>query len=87
MHALSCVLLSVTPWTVACQASLSMEFSRQEYWSELPFSSPCFMYAAAAAKSLQSCLTLCDPIVGRSPGSPIPGILQARTLEWLPFYV
>jgi len=37
--------------------------------------------AAAAAKSLQSCLTLCDPIDGLPPGSPIPGILQARTLE------
>ena len=39
--------------------------------------------AAAAAKWLQSCLTLCDPIDGSPPGSPIPGILQARTLEWI----
>ena len=39
--------------------------------------------AAAAAKSLQSCLTLCDPIDGSQPGSPIPGIFQARTLEWV----
>ena len=39
--------------------------------------------AAAAAKSLQSCLTLCDPIDGSPPGSPIPGILQARTMEWV----
>ena len=39
--------------------------------------------AAAAAKSLQSCLTLCDPIDCNPPGSPIPGILQARTLEWV----
>ena len=38
---------------------------------------------AAAAKSLQSCPTLCDPIHGSPPGSPIPGILQARTLEWV----
>ena len=38
--------------------------------------------AAAAAKSLQSCPTLCDPIDGSPPGSPIPGILQARTLDW-----
>jgi len=38
--------------------------------------------AAAVAKSLQSCPTLCDPIDGSPPGSPIPGILQARTLEW-----
>ena len=39
--------------------------------------------AAAAAKSLQSCSTLCDPIDGSPPGSPVPGILQARTLEWV----
>ena len=38
---------------------------------------------AAAAKSLQSCPTLCDPIDGSPPGSPAPGILQARTLEWV----
>ena len=38
---------------------------------------------AAAAKSLQSCPTLCNPIDGSPPGSPIPGILQARTLEWV----
>ena len=37
---------------------------------------------AAAAKSLQACPTLCDPIDGSPPGSPVPGILQARTLEW-----
>ena len=41
------------------------------------------LYAAAAAKSLQSCLTLCNPIDGSPPGSPILGILQARTLEWV----
>ena len=39
--------------------------------------------AAAAAKSLQSCLTLCDPIDGSPPGSPVSGIFQARTLEWV----
>ena len=39
--------------------------------------------AAAAAKSRQLCLTLCDPIDGSPPGSPVPGILQARTLEWV----
>ena len=38
--------------------------------------------AAATAKSLQLCPTLCDPIDGSPPGSPVPGILQARTLEW-----
>ena len=153
--------LFVTLWTVARQAPLSMGFSRQEYWSGLPFppsgdlpnseteltslTSPalaghlralknCFQEtpwkrcargwilvrnedregkktgsssivespwitlklktheavcylnswaAAAAAKSLQSCPTLCDPIDGSPPGSPVPGILQARTLEWV----
>ena len=39
--------------------------------------------AAAAAKSLQLCPTLCDPIDGSPPGCPVPGILQARTLEWV----
>ena len=43
----------------------------------------CPAAAAAAAKSLQSCPSLCDPIDGSPPGSPIPGILQARTLEWV----
>ena len=38
---------------------------------------------SAAAKSLQSCPTLCDPIDGSPPGSPVSGILQARTLEWV----
>ena len=41
------------------------------------------IYAAAAAKSLQSCPTLCDPTDGSPPGSPVPGILQTRTLEWV----
>ena len=41
------------------------------------------MLSAAAAKLLQSCPTLCDPIDGSSPGSAVPGILQARTLEWV----
>ena len=39
--------------------------------------------SAAAAKLFQSCPTLCDPIDGSPPGSPVPGILQARTLEWV----
>ena len=43
-----------------------------DYWS-----------SAAAAKTPQSCPTLCDPIDGSPPGSPVPGILQARTLEWI----
>ena len=47
-------------------------------WKALPFAD-----TAAAAKSLQSCPTLCDPIDGSPPGSPVPGILQTRTLEWV----
>ena len=42
--------------------------------------------AAAVAKWFQSCPTLCDPIDGSPPGSPIPGILQARTLEWVAIF-
>ena len=41
------------------------------------------LFAAAAAKLLQSCLTLTEPIDGSAPGSPVPGVLQARTLEWV----
>ena len=44
---------------------------------------PTLLVTAAAAKSLQSCPTLCDPIEGSPPGSPGPGILQARALEWV----
>ena len=51
--------------------------------SVLPTLSTPSVSAAAAAKSLQSCLTLCDPVDGSPPGSPIPGILQARILEWV----
>ena len=43
----------------------------------------CWKLKFSAAKSLQSCPTLCDPIEGSPPGFPIPGILQARTLEWV----
>ena len=50
----------------------------------LPSALYCFWWeVAAAAKSLQSCPTLCDPIDGSPSGSPVPGILQARTLEWV----
>ena len=44
-----------------------------------------FFFFAAIAKSLQSCPTLCNPIDGSPPGSPVPGILQARTLEWVAY--
>ena len=54
---------------------------REVFWPESD--SNVLVAAAAAAKSLQSCPTLCDPRDGRPPGSPVPGILQARTLEWV----
>ena len=101
------VCLFSTLWTASHQAPVSMQFSRQEYWSGWPFPTPGDLpspgikpaslasageffittppAAAAAAKSLQSCPTLCDPRDGSPPGSPVPGILQARTLEWVAF--
>ena len=53
------------------------------YWVCALHSPYCDLAAAAAAKSLQSCPTLCDPIDGSPPHSAVPGILQARTLEWV----
>ena len=53
-----------------------------EFFTTEPPGKPSFTYAAAA-KSLQSCPTLCDPIDGSLPGSSVPGILQARVLEWI----
>ena len=85
VKSLSRVRLLATPWTAAYQAPLSMGFSRQEYWTGVPLPSPISLVAAAAAaaaaKSLQSCPTLGNPIEGSQPGSPVPGILQARILE------
>ena len=62
----SCEVISLSPFTLP--KLLHLQFSSR--------------WPAAAAKSLQSCPTLCDPIDGSPPGSPVPGILQARTLEW-----
>ena len=86
VKSLSRVRLFATPWTAAHQAPLSIGFSRQEYWGGVPLPSKvnpvaAAAAAAAAAESLQPCPTLCDPIDGSPPGSPIPGILQGRTLE------
>ena len=77
----SCQTLA-TPRTAAYQAPLSKGFSRQKYWSGVPLPKV-QSAAAAAAKSLQLCPTLCDPIDSSPRGSPIPEILQARTLEWV----
>ena len=52
-------------------------------WLKVKNKTMCIWIAAAAAKLLQSCPTLCDSIDGSPPGSPVPGILQARTLEWV----
>ena len=67
---------------VAMPSSRGASQSRERtHISCLPHWQASQRYAAAAATSLQSCLTLCDPIEGSPPGSPVPGILQARTLE------
>ena len=74
----SCVRPSVTPWTAAHQAPPSMGFSRQEYWSGVPL-------VISAAKSLQSCPTLCDPIDGSPPGSRSLGFSRQEHWSGLPF--
>ena len=56
--------------------------NNNHFGNMLPVGCVC-VYVAAAAKLLQSCLTLCNPIDSSPPGSPVPGILQARTLEWV----
>ena len=66
----SSLLFITTSW-----GQITIRFCSDSHYSS-------FLTAAAAAKSLQSCPTLCDPIDGSPPGFPIPGILQARTLEW-----
>ena len=82
-------------WEPAGLQSLKRRHDRQRpqvgYEAEIEPGSPALQVnslpaelpAAAAAKSLQSCLTLCNPIDGSPPVSPVPGILQARTLEWV----
>ena len=59
---------------LSCIQDSGFPLSTQVSWSSA---------AAAAPKSLQSCTTLCDPIDSSPPGSPVPGILQVRTLEWV----
>ena len=65
-----------------CFRKVEFEDASQKQSKEI-VKSRSFPAAATAAKSLQSCPTLCDPIDGSPPGSPVPGILQARTLEWV----
>ena len=83
---LSRVRLLAAPWTTAYQAPPSMGFSRQEYWSGVPLPSPIEplpypVIVCVHAKSLQSCLTLCDPMDCSPPGFSVHGILQVRILE------
>ena len=67
------------PWGIGCRG----RWEGSSGWGT--YVNPWLIHvaAAAAAKSLQSCLTLCNPIDGSPPGFPVPGILQARTLEWV----
>ena len=76
---------SLMYWLTASEQELSkMNIGGRRGWDELEEQHwHTYTAAAAAAKSLQSCPTLCDPIDGSPPGSPVPGILQARTLEWV----
>ena len=77
----SCLTL-YNPVDGSLPGSLSLGFSRQEYWSELPFSS--LMHKVKSKSEVtQSWLTLCDPMDYSLPGSSVHGILQARILEWV----
>ena len=74
------VQLCATPQIAAHQAPLSLVFSRQEYWSGLPFPPPMHESESEVA---QSCLTLSDPMDCSLSGSSIHGVFQARVLEWI----
>ena len=76
--------LTITATTKHCIKECCQYIRKELSYLEQKESLHYFLYlAAAAAKSLQLCLILCDPIDGSPPGSPVPGILQARTLEWV----
>ena len=95
VKSLSCVRL-LDPMDCSLPGSSVHGFSRQEYWSGclcllrvdllvvlILLPNIAYLCSAAAAKSLQSCLTLCDPMNCSLPGFSVHGILQARTLEWV----
>ena len=73
-------LSTTTAFSIMCPGRLTYERTEVRVF---PVAPSCCPSPAAAAKLLQSCPTLCDPIDGSPPGSPVPGILQARTLEWV----
>ena len=89
VKSLSPIRLLATPWTAAYRAPPSMGFfqARVLEWLAIAFSEfGVAVAAAAAAKSLQSCPTLCDSRDGSPRGSPVPRILQARILEWVAIF-
>ena len=84
--------MNITPWHCStviyyysplCGVHSNILIECLKPWTVLNSIYTMFFFSAAIAKSLQSCPTLCDPIDGSPPGSPVPGILQARTLEWV----
>ena len=77
MYVVSC--FSLAGFKILCFWIFTVDYDVSKVWISLIYAAA----AATAAKSLQSCPTLCDPMDGSPPGSPIPGILQARTLEWV----
>ena len=80
-----CIHLSTSSWASFPPQPILSHPNHQDHHSTLSWapSATQKLHTAAAAKSLQSCPTLCDSTDGSPPGSPIPGILQARTLEWV----
>ena len=76
---LICTILYIL-WRNTWYRELKWRVVIWSFCETIPFN---FMAAAVIAKSLQSCLTLCDPIDGSPPDSPVPGILHTRTLEWV----
>ena len=83
MKFLICKFVYCNCWdfrSIILWGELSMHISVIKFWNLAPNLT---LTLAAAAKSLQSCLTLCDPIDGSPPDSTVPGILQARTPEWV----
>ena len=77
-HQAECTVQSSKDWSSHSEVFLRKKLSLAVVRNKLPEEA-----MESIAKSLQSCPTLCDPIDGNPPGSPIPGILQARTLEWV----
>ena len=74
---------SVKMSSVSLIFALEFQYFWTIYFHKVLFLFKWFLFTAAATKSLQSCPTLCDPIDVSPPGSPVPGILQKRTLEWV----